>query len=132
VDSTPDGRPQPGVVVYRFDGPLFFANADVFREDVSGAVVTADVPTRWVVLDMESIADIDSTATQMLVELCGDLEQRGVRVVFARLKARIAAYLDRAGLGVSADPTRVYLEVDDAVAAFRALGSRDADLGPRT
>jgi len=127
ADSTPDGRPEPGLVLYRFDGPLFFANAEVFREDVTEAVATSEVPTRWVVLDMESVADIDSTATQMLAELCSDLEQRRVTVVFARLKAHIAAYLDRAGLGVSADPARVYLEVDDAVAAFRALRSSAAD-----
>jgi MFS superfamily sulfate permease-like transporter len=123
VDSTPGGRPETGMVLYRFDGPLFFANAEVFREDVTDAVAASEVPTRWVVLDMESIADIDSTATQMLVELCDDLDERGVTVVFARLKAPIAADLGRAGLGVSSDPTRVYLEVDDAVAAFRVLGA---------
>jgi SulP family sulfate permease len=119
--STPDGRPEPAMVLYRFDGPLFFANADVFRDDVVAAVAAADPPARWVVLDMESIADTDSTATQMLVELLGDLGGRDMTVVFARLKAPVAAYLDRAGIGAAADPGRVFLEVDDAVAAFRAL-----------
>jgi SulP family sulfate permease len=121
ADSTPDGRPEPGMVLYRFDGPLFFANADVFRDDVTQAVAPADPPARWVVLDMESIADTDSTATQMLVELLGDLAGRGVTVVFARLKSPVAAYLDRAGIGAAAEPGRVYLEVDDAVAAYRDL-----------
>jgi SulP family sulfate permease len=121
ADSTPDGRPEPGMVLYRFDGPLFFANADVFRDDVTEAVAAADPPARWVVLDMESIADTDSTATQMLVELLGDLAGRGVNVVFARLKSPVAAYLDRAGIGAAAEPGRVYLEVDDAVAAYRDL-----------
>jgi SulP family sulfate permease len=121
ADSTPDGRPEPGMVLYRFDGPLFFANADVFRDDVTEAVAVADPPAKWVVLDMESIADTDSTATQMLVELLDDLGGRGITVVFARLKAPVAAYLDRAGIGAAADAARVYLEVDDAVAAFRAL-----------
>ena len=73
ADSTPEGRPEPGMVLYRFDGPLFFANADVFRDDVTEAVAVADPPARWVVLDMEAVADTDSTATQMLVELLGDL-----------------------------------------------------------
>ena len=110
------------MVLYRSDGPLFFANADVFRDDVVDAVAAADPPARWVVLDVETIADTDSTATQMLVELLGDLVGQGLTVVFARLKAPVAAYLDRAGIGTAADPARVFLEVDDAVAAFRALG----------
>jgi SulP family sulfate permease len=127
--STPDGQAEPGMVLYRFDGPLFFANADVFRDDVTEAVATADPAARWVVLDMESIADTDSTATQMLVELLGDLAARGVTVAFARLKAPVAAYLDRAGIGAAAQPGRVFLEVDDAVAAFRALAA-DAPAAP--
>jgi hypothetical protein len=72
---------------------------------------------------MEAVADTDSTATQMLVELMGDLAASGVTVVFARLKAPVAAYLDRAGIGAAAESGRVFLEVDDAVAAFRALPS---------
>ena len=121
ADSTPDGRPEPGIVLYRFDGPVFFANAEVFRADVTDAVTEADDPVRWVVLDMESVADIDSSATQMLTELDRDLAGRGVSLVFARLKAPVADYLARAGIGAPAGSVPVYLEVDDAVAAFRAL-----------
>ncbi len=77
ADSTPAGLPEPGVVVYRFDGPLFFANADIFRQDVTDAVAAADPPARWVVLDLEAVGDTDSTATQMLVELLGDLGSTG-------------------------------------------------------
>jgi MFS superfamily sulfate permease-like transporter len=126
ADFTPDGRPEPGMVLYRFDGPLFFANADVFREDVTEAVAVADPPARWVVLDMEAVADTDSTATQMLVELLGELAARGISVVFARLKAPVAAYLDRAGIGAATRPGTTYLEVDDAVAAFRALAPSES------
>jgi SulP family sulfate permease len=125
--STPEGRPEPGMVLYRFDGPLFFANADVFRDDVTEAVAAAEPPARWVVLDMESVADTDSTATQMLVELLGDLAGRGVTVAFARLKSPVAAYLERAGIGAAADPGRVFLEVDDAVAAFHDLAQSAQD-----
>jgi SulP family sulfate permease len=114
------------MLLYRFDGPLFFANADVFRDDVTEAVVAADPPARWVVLDMEAVSDTDSTATQMLVELIADLSARDISVVFARLKAPVAAYLDRAGIGAAADPGRVFLEVDDAVEAFRGLTPGDS------
>ena len=120
------------MVLYRFDGPLFFANAEVFRDDVTEAVASADPPARWVVLDMEAVADTDSTATQMLVELLEDLAGRGITVVFARLKAPVAAYLERAGIGAAAGSDRVYLEVDDAVAAFRGLTSGEPPGPPDT
>jgi sulfate permease, SulP family len=130
--STPDGQPEPGLVAYRFDGPLFFANADVFRDDVTEAVAAAEPPARWVVLDMESVADTDSTATQMLVELLGDVAGRGVTVAFARLKAPVAAYLERAGISATGGQARVFLEVDDAVAAFRALPTAPPTASERT
>jgi SulP family sulfate permease len=130
TESVPEGRPEPGMVLYRFDGPLFFANADIFRDDVSTAVAAAEPAARLVVLDMESVSDTDSTASQMLVELLGDLEGQGVRVVFARLKAPVAAYLDRAGIGAVAERDRVFLEVDDAVAAFRDATSEEPADGP--
>ncbi len=130
ADSTPDGRPEPGMVLYRFDGPLFFANAEVFREDVTEAVTSAEPPARWVVLDMESVADTDSTATQMLVELLGDLGERHVTVAFARLKAPVAAYLEGAGIAAVTGSQRVYLEVDDAVAAFRDTPPADLPVRP--
>jgi anti-anti-sigma regulatory factor len=74
------------------------------------------------VLDLEAVGDTDSTATQMLVELLDDLESQGITVTFARLKAPVAAYLERAGIGAAVRPDRVYLEVDDAVAAFHDRG----------
>jgi SulP family sulfate permease len=128
AESTPSGRPEPGVMVYRFDAQLFFANAEVYRTDVTDAVAGAEPPVRWVVLDMEGVADIDSTATRMLQELQGDLSRLGVTVVFARLKGPVAEYLDRADAGALAGSTGVYLEVDDAVDAFRAAqaGTRDS------
>ena len=69
ADATPDGIAEPGIVLYRFDAPLFFANADVLRDDISAAVAAADPPARWVVLDMESVSEVDSTATEMLLEV---------------------------------------------------------------
>jgi sulfate permease, SulP family len=119
ADSTPEGTPEPGMVLYRFDAQLFFANADVLRADLTESVAVAEVPVRWVVLDMEAVTDIDSSATQMLVELSEDLSRRGVRMVFARLKGPVAAYLTRAGVDAASVTDSVFLEVDDAVAAFR-------------
>lgn len=121
AESTPQGHPEPGIVLYRFDAQLFFANADVLRADLTDALAAAEVPVHWVVLDMEAVADIDSTATQMLGELSEDLARREVRLVFARLKGPVAAYLARGGVTAASEADSVYLEVDDAVAAFQAL-----------
>lgn len=131
ADSTPDGVPEPGLVVYRFDAPLFFANADTFGDDVLAAVEAAPTATRWVVLDMESVTEVDSTATAMLLELADDLRVRGIGIAMARLKGLVAAYLERAGLFDVVDRERVFLEVDEAVSTLRG-GTPPPEGGPAT
>jgi MFS superfamily sulfate permease-like transporter len=75
---------------------------------------------RWIVIDAESISDVDSTGAGTLDDLSDDFRTRGVTVALARLKAPVAAYLSRAGVIGKIGADRVYLEVDDAVDAFRA------------
>ena len=125
VDSVADGTTAPGLVIYRFDGPLFFANAQLLADDLQAAVVAeaAPEPVRWVVVDAESIGDVDSTGAGMLADLAGDFRERGITLALARLKAPVAEYLDRAGVMEKVGAERVYLEVDDAVAAYEARGS---------
>jgi SulP family sulfate permease len=125
VDSVTEGSAEPGLVVYRFDAPLFFANAQLLADDVLAAVAegVASVPVRWVVIDAESIGEVDSTGAAMLGDLVHDLRGRGITLALARLKAPVAAYLSRAGMLEKIGAERVYLEVDDAVAAFQATAS---------
>jgi len=130
ADATPDGVAEPGIVLYRFDAPLFFANADVLRDDISTEIAPADPPTRWVVLDLESVSEVDSTATEMLLELAEDLRDRGIGLALARLKRPVADYLERAGLFEAVGRDRVYMEVDDAVAALRTLKPRAGEYEP--
>jgi sulfate permease, SulP family len=130
ADATPDGIAEPGIVLYRFDAPLFFANSDVLRDDISVAVATADPPARWVLIDLESVSDVDSTATEMLLELAEDLRSRGIGLALARLKGPVAEYLDRASLFDAVGRERVYLEVDDAVAALREEAPSTLASGP--
>jgi SulP family sulfate permease len=124
VESVAEGTAEPGLVVYRFDAPLFFANAQLLADDVLAAVAegVASVPVRWVVIDAESIGEVDSTGAAMLGDLADDLRRRGITLALARLKAPVAEYLSRAGVMEKIGGERVYLEVDDAVAAFRAGG----------
>jgi sulfate permease, SulP family len=122
VEAVTDGVLVPGLVVYRFDGPLFFANAQLLADDVEAAVAeaAAPAPIRWVVIDAESIGDVDSTGAGTLADLADSLRERGIRLALARVKASVAAYLARAGVMDKIGGGYVYLEVDDAVAAFEA------------
>jgi SulP family sulfate permease len=122
VDTVSDGIAVPGLVVYRFDAPLFFANAQLLADDITAAVAegAAGEPVRWVVIDAESIADVDSTGAATLVELADGLRERRITLALTRLKAPVATYLALAGVTERIGADRVYLEVDDAVAAFEA------------
>jgi len=122
VDSVVGTSTEPGLVVYRFDAPLFFANAQILADDVLAAVAggAAAPPVRWVVIDAEMFSEVDSTGAAMLGDLADDLRGRGITLALARLKAPVASYLSRAGVMEKIGAERVYLEVDDAVAAFRS------------
>ena len=73
----PEARQVPGLVLYRFDAPLFFANADVFRDRVRERIEAAASPVRWVIVAAEPITDVDITAAAMLDRLAEELAQAG-------------------------------------------------------
>ena len=77
AERHPEGHAVPGLLLYRFDAPLFFANAEFFRQEILERVDTADPPVRWVVVTAEPITSVDATAADMLRELVGDLESTG-------------------------------------------------------
>lgn len=117
-DRHPEGRRIPGLVLFRFDAPLFFANADLFRQQVLDLVDEA-TRVRWVVVTAEPITDVDSTAAVMLDELFLELQERGASLRFAELKGTVRDGLDRFGLVEKIGPDRFYRTIDQAVEAFR-------------
>jgi SulP family sulfate permease len=120
--SVADGSTLPGLVIYRFDGPLFFANAQLLADDIVTATAdgAAPEPVRWVVIDAETIGDVDSTGAGTLADLADALQGRGITLALARVKSAVAEYLARAGVMDKVGADHVFLEVDDAVAAFEA------------
>ena len=132
LESIADGSAEPGLVVYRFDAPLFFANAQLLADDVLAAVAegVAPAPVRWVVIDAEAIGELDSTGAAMLGDLSDDLNARGITLALARLKAPVREYLLRAGVMEKVGSQHVYLEVDDAVGAFEATVPVTRPAGP--
>ncbi|HKE54195.1 MAG TPA: SulP family inorganic anion transporter, partial [Actinomycetota bacterium] len=89
VTRHPEGLQIPGLVLYRWDAPLFFANAARFHERVERHVRRAGPECAWVVVAAEPITDIDATAANELSELLDDLDARGVRFAFAELKGPV-------------------------------------------
>jgi MFS superfamily sulfate permease-like transporter len=89
ITRHPEGLQIPGLVLYRWDAPLFFANAARFRERVFRNVRRAEPDARWVVVAAEPITDIDATAARELSDLLDDLDARGVRFAFAELKGLV-------------------------------------------
>ncbi|MEV4701755.1 sulfate permease [Actinoplanes sp. NPDC049316] len=117
--SYPDAERLPGLVMFRFDAPLIFANARVFREQVRRVARREPAP-RWIVVAAEPVTDVDTTAADMLETLDRELDARGTALVFAELKDPVRRKLDRYGLTAPLDPAHFFPTLDDAVAAYRA------------
>ncbi len=94
----PTAKQVPGLLLFRWDAPLFFANADDFREHILDAVDTAKPALQWVVVAAEPVTDVDTTAAEMLEELDKELASRGVELAFAELKDPVKDRLKRYGL----------------------------------
>ena len=118
LDRHPEGRRIPGLVIARFDAPLFFANAPVFAAFLRRLVDGAPEPVRWVVVAAEPITDVDATAAEALAALDEELGRRDVRLVFAELKGPVKDRLDTYGLAGRFGPERCYPTLGTAVSGY--------------
>jgi high affinity sulfate transporter 1 len=115
----PEAEELPGAVIFRFDGPLFFANARTFREEIR-RLATGDTRPEWIIIAAEPITDVDTTAADMLVELDKELNAAGTSLVFAELKHPVRANLERYELIGPLDPGHFFPTLDAAVEAYQA------------
>jgi high affinity sulfate transporter 1 len=120
IDRYPDARLIPGLVLYRFDAPLFFANAGYFRRRVRRLVAEATHPVRWIVVAAEPITDVDTSAADTLHQLLAELRQQGVALAFAELKDPVKDRIKRYGLFDAVGPDRFYPTVGTAVDGYLA------------
>jgi high affinity sulfate transporter 1 len=118
IDRHPSARLIPGLLLYRFDAPLFFANAGWFRRRVRRLVAEAAHPVRWVVVAAEPITDIDTTAADTLRQLLEELRQEQVTLAFAELKGPVKDRLQRYGLFEAVGPDRFFPTVGTAVDGY--------------
>ena len=122
-DLFPDAEEIDGVLIYRWEAPLFFANAGTFRQEIR-KLVRRRKP-RWVVLQCEAITDIDVTAADMLDKLDKELNAKGVNVVFVEMRSRIEDLLERYGLFATLTREHVYPSIDMALREIKEEERRD-------
>jgi len=114
----PNAEQLPGLVIFRFDAPLFFANARTFRDQIR-RLAAADPRPTWILLAAEPITDIDTTAADMLADLDQQLNAAGTSLVFAELKDPVRAKLERYELIGPLDPDHFFPTLDAALDSFR-------------
>ncbi|KQU87048.1 transporter [Variovorax sp. Root318D1] len=98
ITRYPDARLIPGLVLFRWDAPLFFANAELFHDRVLDAVASSPTPVRWLVVAAEPITSVDVTSADMLAELIETLHAAGIQLCFAEMKDPVKDKLKRFGL----------------------------------
>ena len=103
IRSYPGAEHLPGLVIYRFDGPLFFANATTFRDEIRRLAKAQPKPA-WILIAAEPMTDVDTTASDILTELDEALNTQGISLVFAELKDPVRRKIERYGLTRTIDP----------------------------
>ena len=114
---TPSTHHLPALVIYRFDAPLFFANARTFRDQVR-RLARAEPRPQWIVVAAEPITDVDTTASDMLEDLDLELNADGISLVFAELKTPVRQKIERYELTDTINPDHFFETITQAVKAF--------------
>jgi len=120
IDDYPQAQLEPGLLVYRYDAPLFFANAEDFRTRAMAAVDANPDPVRWFVLNAEANVEVDLTALDAVDQLRHDLDRRGIVFAMARVTWHLREALDAAGLLDKIGEDRIFPTLPTAVQAYRS------------
>ena len=123
VSRYPSAREVPGIVVYRWEAPLFFANCAAFRTQIR-ELVKARQPS-WVVVQCQAITDIDVSAAKMLEQLDQELNASGIHMAFVELRARLQELVLRYGLFETLDRDRFYPSIETGLAAIGGEAASD-------
>jgi MFS superfamily sulfate permease-like transporter len=121
ITRYPDARRIPGLVLFRWDAPLFFANAEFFRERALDAVAKSPTPVRWLVIAAEPVTSVDVTACDTVAEMDQTLHEQGTELVFAELKDPVKDKLKRFGLFAQVGESYFFPTVGAAVSGYLKL-----------
>jgi MFS superfamily sulfate permease-like transporter len=120
VTRYPEARLIPGLVLFRWDAPLFFANAELFQQRVLDAVASSPTPVRRFVVAAEPVTSVDVTAADALCELDETLYAADIELCFAEMKDPVKDKLKRFGLFTHFGEQTFFATVGEAVAAYRS------------
>jgi MFS superfamily sulfate permease-like transporter len=109
---------QPGLAIYRFGAPLFYANADRFAEEIRAVVGPASSRVQWLVVDAEAMTNVDYTAARVVRELYLQLLHQGVKLAFARVSPYLKADLDRHHITAAIGSEMIFPNLHDALNAY--------------
>jgi sulfate permease, SulP family len=118
IDDYPDAKPVEGLVVYRYDSPLFFANVEDFKRRALASLDSDGTPTQWFVLNTEANVQPDITAMDALEELRRELDERGIVFAMARVKQDVYNDLQAAGFVDRVGADRLFMTLPTAVEAY--------------
>ncbi len=130
LENYPEGETYPGLLILRYDGSLFFANAPDFADEVRAGIELSDPPPRVVLIDGESINGIDATAINTTIELNDELKRADVELRFARVRANVMEIMQRSDLVEIIGSDHFYVSIQDGVDAFQAEGQEQKDVEP--
>jgi high affinity sulfate transporter 1 len=119
IDRYPQASRVPGLVLFRWDAPLFFANAELFRDRVRDAVANSPTPVRWVIVAAEPVTSVDVTAADIVAELDDSLLAEDIELCFAEMKDPVKDKLKRFGLFARFGAQTFYTTVGEAVRAYQ-------------
>ena len=122
MERYPGAEETPGVVIYRWEAPLFFANAGIFRQQIRRLVNERE--PRWVVLQCEAITDVDVTAADMLKGLDHELNAKGIHMAFVELRTRLQVRVETYGLLAELDREHFFAKIKPAL---RDIAAHDPD-----
>jgi high affinity sulfate transporter 1 len=118
ITRYPDARQIPGLLLFRWDAPLFFANAEQFYEIVLNAINSSPTPVHWFIVAAEPVTSVDVTAADMLAELDDKLQQAGIELKFAEMKDPVKDKLTRFGMTQRFDERHFFTTVGQAVSTY--------------
>ena len=120
IDDWDGATTIPGLVIYRYDAPICFANVENFKRRALEAIAKENTPVEWFVLNTEAIAEIDITAVDMLAELHQELHSQGITFGMVRVKQDLYEQLKRSGLLQTIGAAQIYPTLPTAIAAFES------------
>ncbi len=134
IGRHPENETIAGLLIFRLNAPMFFANDEPLRERVKELVRTSDPKPRTMLLDLEATSHLDLSTADMLAELVGELKAQGVELLLANVRAPVRDLLDRSGVAQTIGEEHIYPSIEEGVQAFksgrrRAEGERPLRLG---